>query len=135
MTSPITIFVPALPPTSNHMYIALRGGGKALSEQAMTFRALVLTDVLCNSPRPQVPDGPLALTVRLMFDNNRRSDLDNRLKAAIDAAALALRFDDSRISRITAERVGVDRGRPWCEIIIFPFVPEARAELALVGET
>jgi len=114
------------------MYIALRGGGKALSEEAETFRKLVLADVLHAPVRPEVPDGPLALTMRLMFSNNRRQDIDNRIKAGLDAIALALRFDDCRIARITIERVGVDRGRPWCELIIEAYQP-TDAALAAIG--
>jgi Holliday junction resolvase RusA-like endonuclease len=115
MSNPIIIVVPILPPTVNHMYITLRRGGKALTEQAEIFRKLVAADVLHSGQRTD-PDGPLALTMRLTFGDKRRQDLDNRLKAAIDAAALALHFDDCRIVRIVAERVGYAPGQPQCEL-------------------
>lgn len=113
---PITIAVAAMPPTVNHMYITRKGGGKALSAEAETFRALVLEQV--SQARPEAPDGPLSLTVRLWFGDRRRADIDNRLKAAIDALALALRFNDSRIHEIHAVRAGCEPGRPRCELVL-----------------
>ena len=112
----ITITVLALPPSVNHMYVALKGGKKALGPEAEIFRKLVLAEVLAD--RPTVPDGPLAFTMRLTFGDRRKTDLDNRLKACIDAVALALRFDDSRIERIVAERLRCDPGLPRCELTI-----------------
>jgi Holliday junction resolvase RusA-like endonuclease len=114
----ITIVVPALPPSANHMYVTLRGGKKALSAETETFRALVWADVLHAPERPVLPDGPLALTLRLTYGTKRRQDLDNRIKSAQDAVALALRFDDCRIARITAENAGYDPGRPLCEMTL-----------------
>lgn len=113
---PITVTVAALPPTANHMYITRKGGGKALSAEAEVFRALVLAQV--SATRPSVPDGPLALTVRLWFGDKRRCDVDNRLKSCIDALALALHFDDSRIHEIHAYREGCEPGRPRCELVL-----------------
>ena len=127
----ITIVVPALPPTVNHMYVALRGGKKALSEQTALFRKLVWAEVLHTPERPCLPDGPLALTVRLIYGTKRRQDLDNRLKSAIDAVALALRFDDCRIARITAECAGYDRGRPLCEMTLDAYAAAVRAATVL----
>lgn len=44
--------------------------------------------------------------------------IDNRAKSAIDALALALGFDDSRVEDIRIRRVGVDPKRPLCEMIL-----------------
>ncbi len=114
----ITIIVPALPPSANHMYVTLRGGKKALSEEAETFRALIWAEAQHIPEYMKMPDGPLDFTLRLTYGTKRRQDLDNRLKSAIDAVALALRFDDCRIARITAENAGYDPGRPLCEIML-----------------
>lgn len=115
----IRVWVRALPPTVNHMYLPNARGGKRLSPEAELFRSLVWTEVVSTQPRPAVPDaGPLALTVRLTFGTKRRQDLDNRLKAAQDALALALAFDDARIKRLTVEDAGHDKGRPACEMVL-----------------
>ena len=114
----ITIVVPALPPSANHMYVTLRGGGKALSAETETFRALVRAEVLHVPEYMKMPEGPIDFTIRLTYGTKRRQDLDNRLKSCIDAVALALRFDDRRITRIAAESAGYDPGRPLCEIML-----------------
>lgn len=112
----ITLTIAALPPTVNHMYVTCGGGRKALSDEAGMFRALVLQAL--NGERPTLPDGPLALTLRLTFGTRHRQDIDNRIKAALDAVALALRFDDCRVSRIVVERAGYAAKQPRCEITI-----------------
>lgn len=56
--------------------------------------------------------------MRLTFPDRRKSDLDNRLKASQDALAIALGFNDARIVRVTAERAGVEPGRPACEMVL-----------------
>lgn len=116
VSAPIIVAIAALPPSVNHMYVTCKGGRKALGPQAEAFRKLVLEQV--SEARPAVPCGPLKLVVRLWFGDRRKSDLDNRLKSCIDALAIALRFDDSRIHRIEAIRAGCDPGRPRCELVL-----------------
>lgn len=83
-----------LPPSVNHMYRPTRNGGKALTDEALTFRGLVAAELLgCSIPAV----APLVLNFWFTFPNKRRSDGDNRLKALQDSIALALGFDDKRI--------------------------------------
>jgi len=112
----IRIIIDALPPTVNHMYITCKGGRKALSAEAEAFRKLVLAAL--SGVLPAVPEGPLEFTLRLTLDTKRRQDIDNRIKAALDAVAIALRFDDCRVSRIIVERAGYAAKQPRCEIEI-----------------
>jgi Holliday junction resolvase RusA-like endonuclease len=122
--TPLTVIVPMLPPSVNHMYLANRKGGKRLSDEALTFRALVdkeIRDITVDTGC-RLPDGPLEFRVYLTFENRRNADIDNRLKAAVDAVALALGFNDARIDRIVAERAGVEKGKPLCEMVLLPKV-------------
>lgn len=112
----ISLMIPALPPTVNHMYITCKGGRKALSGETEAFRALVVQALM--GTHPALPDGPLELYIALTFDTKRRQDIDNRIKAALDAVALALHFDDSRIARIVAERAGYAPGEPCCKLTL-----------------
>lgn len=112
----ITTTIDMLPPTVNHMYLARRDGGKALTDEAYTFRALVGLALRSAPPVPQ--DGDLAVTLRLTFPDRRRTDIDNRAKAAIDALALALGFDDRRVARLVVERAGYAKGAPACELVL-----------------
>jgi Holliday junction resolvase RusA-like endonuclease len=62
----------------------------------------------------QLGDSLLGLT----FGDKRNQDIDNRIKSALDALALALGFDDNCIDRIVIERAGYARGCPRCELIL-----------------
>lgn len=95
MSYSIRVKLDLLPPTVNHMYRPTRNGGKALTDEALSFRKIVAA-MLHGQPAPP-PGAPLVLSFWLTFPNKRRVDGDNRLKALQDAIALALKFDDSRI--------------------------------------
>ena len=120
-TTALTVIVPILPPTINHAYRPNGRGGKVLTGEHITFREEVAIEArrlarLCGWA---LPDGRLQLTMLLTFGTRRaRVDIDNRVKTGLDALALALGFDDSRVDRIVIERVGVDPKRPLCEMIL-----------------
>ncbi len=67
----IIITLPELPPTVNHMYRPNGRGGKLLTEEAKAFRWAVLV-ALCDRGSPRVPDGDLALTLRVVLPDKRR---------------------------------------------------------------
>lgn len=118
--APLTVIVPLLPPTVNHMYKTNGKGGKFLSDEAVTFRAEIALEARQTAQLTgwRLPDGPLQLTLLLTYGSKCKTDIDNRCKSALDALALALGFDDSRIDRIVIERVGVDPKRPLTEMIL-----------------
>lgn len=110
-----------LPPTVNHMYVQRADGGKALTNEAATFRRIVGYTARSNARRFDwtYPEGArLELTICLTFPTKRTQDIDNRVKAALDALALALGFNDSCIDRIVVERAGVVRNRPRCVMML-----------------
>lgn len=127
----LTVIVPILPPSTNHLYKAVprrrskaKGGGtymgKELSEQAVAFQKLAIYEARITAGMIgwQVPEGPLKLTILITFGSNHRQDVGNREKAATDALALALGFDDSRVEELHIKKVGVDPKRPLCEMIL-----------------
>lgn len=113
----VVIWIPLLPPSVNHMYVNDGRGGKVLGEAARTFRALVTAEVAALGS-PRLARGPLELILRLTYGTRRRTDIDNRIKAALDALALALDFDDARVARIEVLHAGYATGRPACEMVI-----------------
>jgi Holliday junction resolvase RusA-like endonuclease len=127
----LTVVVPILPPSTNHLYKAVprrrskaQGGGvymgKELSEQAVAFQKLAIYEarITAGLTKWQLPDGPLKLTILITFGSRHRQDVGNREKAATDALALALGFDDSRVEELHIKKVGVDPKRPLCEMIL-----------------
>jgi Holliday junction resolvase RusA-like endonuclease len=107
---PLQLTIKMLPPTTNHAHTHT-SRGVFLTDSVRTFRLLVLNEYR-HAPRWALPDGDLELTVQCVFPDKRKSDLDNRLKQAQDALALALGFNDQRVKRIVGECAGYDKGRP-----------------------
>lgn len=67
----------------------------------------------------KVPHGArLRLSLALWWPDNRRTDLDNRVKVLQDAAGLALRLDDCRVDSLRVDRMPVGDGRHACELTI-----------------
>ena len=117
---PLTVVIPILPPTVNHMYITRRDGGKALTAQAQTFRQYASAEArsTANLTRWEMPSGAMRLTIALTFGDRRNQDIDNRAKAALDALALALGFNDARIDELIIRRAGYEKNRPLCEMTL-----------------
>lgn len=117
----LLIAVRMLPPTVNHMYVARRQGGKALSDEARAFRELAALSARGAAQRcgwHYPPGARLELTISLTFPNRINQDIDNRVKAALDALALALGFNDSCVDRIVIGRAGTIRNQPLCEMML-----------------
>lgn len=100
----MTIELPFLPPTVN-TYIRHGKGRTYKTREAMKFDADV--HALCCT---KVMDaGLLRASVKLYFKNDRRCDLDNRLKPLFDAVAYAgVIADDSLIDEIFVKRFHAD---------------------------
>lgn len=149
-TSVLVVWLPLLPPSVNHMYRAVprrrsaaKGGGtymgKELTPEALAFRTEVIVNVRRQAADEGfvLPSGPLALDVFVTFASKRAQDADNRIKAAQDAVAQALGFDDSRIIEGMRAVAGVEANRPATEMILRAARPFAviRADMTrLLGE-
>ena len=104
----IILTVDALPPTVNHLYRNRRGGGRCLSAAAEAWYHHAIP-VLRLQARPAVTCTPLRLRIEV-HGLPRTTDVDNVLKAAVDALAIALEFDDRWIDDLRIVRVPVRRG-------------------------
>jgi Holliday junction resolvase RusA-like endonuclease len=121
---PLTITLDVLPPSVNHMYTTGKGGARFLTAEAVAFRdeAIMQVRTAANRSGWQPPER-IAFHLRLTFPNRRQTDIDNRIKSALDACALALDFNDSRVDCVIAERVGVVKGHAKCEMILMQMHP------------
>lgn len=102
-TPPLIVTVTGLPPTVNHMYVTTRGGGRVLSAAARAWYDRAVPAIREAAAGWAVPDGSLRLTI-VLYHLPRSRDLDNALKAAQDAAAKALGFDDKRVDYLAVAR-------------------------------
>lgn len=59
----------------------------------------------------RAPDGALHVEIVIATPDARRRDVDNMIKATLDALALALDFDDARVAAVVARRVRGDAPR------------------------
>lgn len=102
-SAPLVVSVAGLPPTVNHMYLTVRGGGRVLTPEARDWYDRACSAIAESAAGYVVPSGPLKLTI-VLYHLSRARDLDNALKAAQDALAKALGFDDKRIDYLAVAR-------------------------------
>lgn len=102
------------PPSTNRIWRQFKGR-TILSAEGRKYRANVMASVMEGGWRPRTSD----LDVRIMafLPDARRRDLDNLLKASLDALTHAgVWRDDSQIKRLTIEHCGIDRENPRLEV-------------------
>ena len=111
----MTITLP-YPPSVNHYWRKFRNH-MVISAEGRAYRAAVWAAVV-EQGCPLYAEGALALKIKAWMPDKRRRDLDNILKALLDAMQDAgLYEDDSQVSRIEIERMGVEPpGRVEVEI-------------------
>ena len=110
----ITLVLP-YPPTVNHMYRRARGH-LALTPEALAFRHAVRMIAMVQAVTPLV--GPVAVFLDV-YRPRRRGDLDNILKATLDALNGIAYRDDDQVTEITAQRYE-DKALPRVEVSVVP---------------
>jgi crossover junction endodeoxyribonuclease RusA len=95
-----------LPPSVNHRYVRTRRGGVALTARARAYQEEVAAEMLAQLGRiPRLPPGArLGLRVQLCYPDRRRRDLDNALKALLDAVCGVLGVDDAAVDLLVVSR-------------------------------
>lgn len=101
------------PPTVNHMYRRARGH-LALTPVALAFRHAVRMIAAVRDLRPLT--GPVAVFVDV-YRPRRRGDLDNILKATLDALNGVAYRDDEQVVEIHAHRYE-DKRAPRLEVSV-----------------
>ena len=108
----ITLILP-YPPTVNHMYRRARGH-LALTPEALAFRHAVRMIAMVQGVTPIT--GPVAVFLDV-YRPRRRGDLDNLLKATLDALNGVAYRDDDQVEQITAVRYD-DKRAPRIEVSV-----------------
>ena len=110
----ITLVLP-YPPTVNHMYRRARGH-LALTPEALAFRHAVRMIAMVQGVTPVT--GPVAVFLDV-YRPLRRGDLDNILKATLDALQTVAYHDDQQVTEIHAQRYE-DKRAPRVEVSVVP---------------
>ena len=115
-TARTTLTLP-FPPSVNTYWRHVKGR-TLISKEGRQYRVDVIGTVL-RSRCVTFPDQVLNVDIVAWLPDNRRRDVDNLLKAPLDAMAHAHVYeDDSQIADLRIRRGGVDRGNPRLEIIL-----------------
>lgn len=95
------------PPSVNHYWRRV-GARTLLSRGGRLYKEAVAAVALSERVRPLA--GRLSVAVELYPPDRRRRDIDNSLKAILDALKGHAFDDDSQIDRLSVERRGVIAG-------------------------
>jgi len=110
----VTTLILPYPPTVNHMYRRARGH-LALTPEALAFRHAVRMIAMVQGVTPIT--GPVAVFLDV-YRPRRRGDLDNILKATLDALGGGIAYrDDDQVEQITAVRYD-DKRAPRVEVSV-----------------
>jgi Holliday junction resolvase RusA-like endonuclease len=103
------------PPSVNH-YFRVVGRRVLISREGRAFRTRVCSTLAALGVRPL--EGPLAVEVEVYPPDNRRRDIDNTMKALLDALQHGGAYrDDSQIVRLVIEKCAVvENGRTLARI-------------------
>ena len=117
-TRHVLTFTIPLPVAANNAYPTnFKTGRRFISRAALNFKhtAGIIVQTTANTNDWESGSGPLGLRLVLWFKDNRRTDIDGRVKLAQDAICEALGIDDSRIHELHVYRAGVS-AEPRCEV-------------------
>lgn len=104
------------PPTVNTYWKRNRNGSVRVGDAGMAFRTAVM--VWCRQNRIKPLVGRLAMSIDLYPPDNRRRDLDNVLKATLDALQHGGAYaDDCQIDYLSVNRSAVIKGGKMCVVI------------------
>lgn len=105
---PLVLYLP-FPPTVNHYWSAGHGKSRFVSAKGRMFR-LAVQEAIVEQYRDTF-EGRLQVSVLLHPGDRRKRDLDNYMKALLDALTHAgVWLDDEQIDRLVIERGEIKKG-------------------------
>lgn len=126
----LTFEIP-VPPSLNNAYMTVslkRGRTRRVpTERTLAFKVEAgwrAREAACLTGW-EVNDGDrIGFSLLVWFGSNRRTDIDNRIKLALDAIAEALGFDDSVVDLVVVQRAGIDRANPRAVVTLTHLRPQ-----------
>lgn len=112
------LYLPQIPPTVNH-YKQPRWTGKFISQYITKKGKEFRRDLDAIIPTGRQLTGPVSVSITLCMPDKRRRDVDNYLKATLDALMPKALEDDSQIVSLYVEKT-YRKGKPGTYILITP---------------
>lgn len=108
------------PPSINSYWQQRKGGrGVFVSPEGKRFQTDVLALVLSTFGKPTPIAGDVAVSIKLYPPDHRRSDIDNRVKVALDALQNAgVYINDYQVAKLTIERCEVRKPGGAAEVVV-----------------
>ena len=104
-------------PPSVNTYWRHVGSRVLVSKKGRQYQAEVSS--LLGRKKMEPLDGSLVVDIRLIPPDRRRRDVDNSLKALLDAMQFGgVYLDDSQIVRLTVEKFAPEPAKPRAEVIV-----------------
>jgi crossover junction endodeoxyribonuclease RusA len=105
------------PPSVNHYWRRV-GNKTIISKEGREYRDAAVREISLREHDRMFPDEELDVSIMAVFPDNRRRDIDNLLKATLDAMSHAgVYLDDSQIKRLSIEHIGTHKpGRLYISI-------------------
>lgn len=98
-----------LPPSANKLFANVPGKGRVKTRAYKNWRRNAILSIFAQVRADRRVAGPVALS--FCVPSNMRGDLDNRIKATIDALVASNRIDDDKhVHSILILRGGADAG-------------------------
>lgn len=136
--SSLRLEIPFLPPTSNHIYVNRRGGGRFLSKEALSFQRRFSAEVVGpNLAAISALDTKAAYQLYMQFffakddvftktasaaSKYKKMDLQNRIKLITDSLCTAIGIDDSQFFQETYEKqIGDGKVLIWLQKLELPW--------------
>lgn len=105
------------PPSVNRYWRSVKGR-VLISADGRKYRAAVVASVLSGRAVP-MGSHPVAVAIDAYYPDRRRRDIDNVLKAPLDAlTAAGMWEDDSQVQALSIRKAGIDQGNPRLEITL-----------------
>ncbi len=103
------------PPSVNHYWRSVRGR-LLISAAGRAYRQQVIAAAFSGA---RFGSAKVCVSIQAWVPDNRRRDVDNLLKAPLDALCHAGVYDDdSQIVELSIKRAGLDRDNPRLEITV-----------------
>jgi Holliday junction resolvase RusA-like endonuclease len=98
-----------LPPSANKLFANVPGKGRVKTRAYKNWRKAAILTIFAQVRADRRIGGPVGLSI--CVPTGMRGDLDNRVKATIDALVAANRIDDDKhVTSILIVRGGADAG-------------------------